>query len=396
MPLAPVIFQDDLLNCSTSISSARSSCKKLNLLLNQRALKLNEEKSVCVIMASKGSRKKISQELQNNPLKCGRVTIEEKLVHKWLGQYISSEGLSASVDETVAAREGKIRGACLEIAQIVNDWRSQAVGGMESALLLWEACCLPSLLNGAGTWVEISPKTEEKLNALQRWFVRLIYQVGPGAPLSSLLWDTALLDVGLLIWREKLMMVIHIRCLAEGSLAHWLNKEQVCNIWPGLASEMEEICTKLQIENCKSTKLNKKDYRQVITDACHKMNELRLRAQAKGKEKCDRIMSENYGKKSYIGRKLISDVRQFYRSRVGMQPFAGNYSKCKTYEKTDYLCRCQEDRETESHLMSGKCKFYNDIREKYDDFSSDEELVSFFPEVLERRDEIDQELDKED
>ena len=46
--------------------------------------------------------------------------------------------------------------------------------------------------------------------------------------------------------------------------------------------------------------------------------------------------------------------------------------------------------------MSGKCKFYNDIREKYDNFCSDEDLVSFFREVLERRDELDKELDKED
>ena len=65
-------------------------------------------------------------------------------------------------------------------------------------------------------------------------------------------------------------------------------------------------------------------------------------------------------------------------------------------KKTNYLCRCLEDRETESHLMSGKCKFYKDIREKYDNFSSDEDLVNYFREVLDRRDEMDKELDKED
>ena len=40
---------------------------------------------------------------------------------------------------------------------MVEDWRSQVVGGMESALTMWEACCVPSLLHGAGTWVEITP-----------------------------------------------------------------------------------------------------------------------------------------------------------------------------------------------------------------------------------------------
>ena len=109
-------------------------------------------------------------------------------------------------------------------------------------------------------------------------------------------------------------------------------------------------------------------------------------------------MLESYRKKSYISKNLISDVRQVYRSRVGLQPFAGNYSHNRKYEKSDYLCRCKEYRETESHLMSGNCKTYNDIREKYDDFTRDEDLVNFFKEVLERRDELDKmdDLDKLD
>ena len=37
--------------------------------------------------------------------------------------------LSDSVLATVQAREGKIRGACLEISHLVNDWRAQAGSG---------------------------------------------------------------------------------------------------------------------------------------------------------------------------------------------------------------------------------------------------------------------------
>ena len=53
-----------------------------------------------------------------------------------LGQILSTGGLVESTAETVNAREGKIRGACLEISSIVNDWRAKAVGGMETALVL--------------------------------------------------------------------------------------------------------------------------------------------------------------------------------------------------------------------------------------------------------------------
>ena len=78
---------------------------------------------------------------------------------KWLGQQLSTNGLADSVAATIQAREAKIKGAALEIANIVNDWRSEAAGGMNTALLLWEACLIPSLLQGASSWMEISTKT---------------------------------------------------------------------------------------------------------------------------------------------------------------------------------------------------------------------------------------------
>ena len=102
-------------------------------------------------------------ELEVKPLKCGEFCNKEKQEEKWLGQYISGLGLADSVAKTVEAREGKIKGACMEIASIVNDWRATVAGGMETALLLWEACCIPSLLHGAGTWVDMSRETERRL-----------------------------------------------------------------------------------------------------------------------------------------------------------------------------------------------------------------------------------------
>ena len=102
-------------------------------------------------MGSKKQKQTISTELEKNPLKCGAFVTEEKQDEKWLGQYLSARGLAASVEKTVTEREGKIRAAGLEIMAIVEDWRSKAAGGLETALLLWEACCLPSLLAGAAT-----------------------------------------------------------------------------------------------------------------------------------------------------------------------------------------------------------------------------------------------------
>jgi hypothetical protein len=170
-------------------------------------------------------------------------------------------------------------------------------------------------------------------------------------------------------------------------------REQVAMDWPGLAEETKEICTKLGIENCNTanitTTLDKNHYKRIIKEAIVKKNESILRGQAEGKIKCVKIMKEQYGKKNYIGESLISDVRTWYRTRVGLLPFAGNYSHDRRFAKTDWMCRCEEAKENEPHLRSGECPAYDDIIANYRNLDDDEELVKYFQEVLERRDRID-------
>ena len=105
--------------------------------------------------------------------------------------------------------------------------------------------------------------------------------------------------------------------------------------------------------------------------------------------KCQRIVGEDYGKKQYISKKNIFNVRQQYRARFGLENFAGNYNNDRRFSSSEWLCRCLEAREEESHLTSGKCKVFGDIKERFGDLHDDENLVQFFQEVLTRRDEID-------
>jgi hypothetical protein len=293
------------------------------------------------------------------------------------------------VAETVAAREGKIRGACLEISAIVNDWRANIEGGMETALLLWEACCIPSLLNGAGTWTEINTVTVKRLNQIQCWYLRLALQVGPGAARASLLWDTACWDIEIHIWRQKILLVLHFRSMDQNSLANLIYEEQKRNQWPGLAAETSIICRSLNIEDCNTTFQDRSKYLEFIKVACNLENERRLRLLAVGK--CQRIVGEDYGKKEYISRKNIFSVRQQYRTRFGLENFAGNYSNDRRFASSEWLCRCKEAREEESHLTSGRCKVFGDLKERFGDLHNDDNLVQFFQEVLARRDELDRE-----
>ena len=257
MTVAPLIFLDDVIHSAASVEGARLANQNMDKVVKQLNSSLNQDKTVCTVIGSLKQRNQVKQALEAQPLMCGQ--FETNLVDKfkWLGQILSSRGLSDSAAETVAAREGKIKGACLEITMIVNDWRSRMVGGMETALLFWEACCIPSLLHGAGTLVDISETTIKKLNQIQCWYLRLALQVGQGAPRASLLWDNQVLDMQLRIWKEQILLVLHIRNLDGTSIANQIYKEQKEKQFPGLALETKAICQTLNIEDCNETLFDK-------------------------------------------------------------------------------------------------------------------------------------------
>ena len=198
---------------------------------------------------------------------------------------------------------------------------------------------MPSLLNGAGTWMEISKTTEKRLNQIQFWGLRLFLQVGPGTPLASLLWDTAILKMDIRVKIEKILLVLHIRSLKEDTIAKKIYLEQISENWPGLASETKLICEEWKLEDCNITSISRDQYKKVLIQAGHIENEKYLRGLATGK--CERISVEDYGRKPYIQQKNIFSVRQQFRTRFGLQPFAGNFSNDKRFAKTNWLCKCK-------------------------------------------------------
>ena len=144
------------------------------------------------------------------------------------------------------------------------------------------------------------------------------------------------------------------------------------------------IVKELGIEDINTTELSKTVYRKRVTEACHCLNEKILREEMRGKRKCVKILADGYGRKEYFSKAKPEQVRQYYATRTDMLAIAGNFSKDKRFKRTNWLCRCGQ-REEQEHVLR-HCPIYDDIRDKYDELDSDEKLVPFFQEVLEKRD----------
>ena len=96
-PLAPLMWMDDFISSTDTIEKARSVNSKVDFLIKQRSLALNEEKSICLIIGSKKQKNEATEVLQAQPLICGSFVTEEKQKEKWLGQILSSAGLALTV-----------------------------------------------------------------------------------------------------------------------------------------------------------------------------------------------------------------------------------------------------------------------------------------------------------
>ena len=70
-------------------------------------------------------------------------------------------------------------------------------------------------------------------------------------------------------------------------------------------------------------------------------------------------------------------------------------AKLLQFEKTQFMCKCEEAREDERHVTSRDCPAYADIREQFSELNDDKELMRYFKMVLTRRDELDSQKERE-
>ena len=90
-------------------------------------------------------------------------------------------------------------------------------------------------------------------------------------------------------------------------------------------------------------------------------------------EKCERILKDGYGRKSYCGGQKPGEVRDFYSTRVNMLKLSGNFSHDKRFMRTNFLCRCGL-REEQDYIRTS-CPMYADIRANYSNLDDDDGAI---------------------
>ena len=222
-----MIFMDDLARITTSRNKAQVGNIKLDCLMDTKQLTLHPDKTGFIILGKGQAKQKMEQEVDEYPIMCGTFKTTRKIKDKWLGDTFHEDGLSASVNATILERTPRVKAAMFEIKGIIEDFRSQCIGGTMGALDLWELSVLPMLLNNAGTWTEISDDSIELLEELQNMFVRLLMHLPVSTPKPVLTFDTGLLSMRHRIMAAKLNLAFYLRFCGEGHLVSQVYREQL-------------------------------------------------------------------------------------------------------------------------------------------------------------------------
>ena len=184
-----------------------------------------------------------------------------KSSEKYLGQTIQSN-LSVSAFETVKQREGKLKGAAMEVKAIIEDYEMKAIGGLAAAWELWERALLPSLLSGAGTWLGKIDNTVKRCNQIQNFYWRVVCNVPESCPKLALLCETFNVDMKYRIMNQKCQLLLQIKGLDKEALARQIYQHAEDTSSPGLGQEVRDICRLIQIPDLNKHNIEKQQSRQ--------------------------------------------------------------------------------------------------------------------------------------
>ena len=132
---------------------------RLDMVIKEMCLQIHRSKS-CY-------KKKVQEEVKKEAIMIGHQELKQEKCVTYLGEEIHEDGLEASIDATITARQGKIRGSIYALAALWGDFRMQVVGGTLGALDMFESCIVSSLLNNASVWVGIAEEQEKRLDGYQ-------------------------------------------------------------------------------------------------------------------------------------------------------------------------------------------------------------------------------------
>ena len=170
----PLIYQDDIQHVTDSIQNCTDLHARVSTCFNDKGLTVNSSKCSILVVGKGKPAKEAREYLTQNPILTMGEATKVAAVERYLGEYISQEGLKESVSTCLREREPKIRYAVSELLRIIEDPRCAIVSPIKLALAVIDYAIKPAYLYGSDTWINISKGDETRIDNMQSEILRKI------------------------------------------------------------------------------------------------------------------------------------------------------------------------------------------------------------------------------
>ena len=384
--LQPLLFQDDIFRMCEDALSAQLGNELIDAVMETKLLDFNLDKSCYIIIGEKKAQQKIREDFSNNPLNLSGKPMKEVSNEKYLGDYISTNGLGDSVIVTINNRVKKVTTALMEVRAVVDDCRAQVTGGIVTGLEIWEMAVTPYLLNNCDTWNSLPTTALELLEDIQNQFLRNLLATPRTCPIPSLLWETGTISMKNKIIKKKLLFYHHILHLPHDSLAWQIYDVQTKLALPGLIQECEDMVSNMELP--KANDCTQPQWKTAVKKAIRNKNKNDLLEMIDEKEykklDLDELKKENFEIKPYMLQLNLQSARTKFAIRTKMTKTVKlNFKNDPSNKKKLWMCDDCSSVDSQEHILW--CPAYGHLRQEKN-LEDDKDLTRYFQQVLKLRD----------
>ena len=135
--LQPLIWVDDLIRSSQGVQEVRNGNQKLDKMIKEMCLEIHPTKSNYLVIGTSKFKEDVKEETKDDPIMFGEIELKRAECVTYLGDELHEEELTTSVESTIIARRGKVRGSIYGLVGLWGDYRAQIVGGVLGAMELY-------------------------------------------------------------------------------------------------------------------------------------------------------------------------------------------------------------------------------------------------------------------
>ena len=273
----------------------------------------------------------------------------------------------------------------------MEDTGSNVPGSFMTAKTIWDMAVIPALMNSAECWFDVPKEALDKLFKLECTFYQAILNSPVTCPKPGLFWFTGGILPRNKIIEKKLLFLKHIVQLNKQTLAsEVLNVQRELEL-PGLWSESLDFFRELDISLDDLFSTSKQQFKTLVRQALVSKNRDDLLRMIEPYKKLNIIdlTNEEFETKKYMYEMSLSQVRTKFAIDTNMLRTVKSLFP-SDQKFSDDLWRCDQCSRIDSIRHLTRCPYFSELRENKNLQSNEEDLVTYFQEVVQIRMEYEQ------